>query len=57
MCHVFLNACIYAKQKINLTWPYCSIFQTNYLLGAFYGNLFWVCHYDPYPQPSGWKKN
>ena len=21
MCHVFLNACIYAKQKINLTWP------------------------------------
>ena len=22
MCHVFFNVCIYAKQKINLTWPY-----------------------------------
>ena len=21
MCQILLNACIYAKQKINLTWP------------------------------------
>ena len=26
MRQVFLNACIYAKQKINLTWPYLGFF-------------------------------
>ena len=28
MCQVFLNAHVYAKQKINLTWPY----QKGYLI-------------------------
>ena len=25
MHQVILYACVYAKQKINLTWPYCCI--------------------------------
>ena len=31
MCQAFSNASVYAKQKINLTWPKYSIFILYYI--------------------------
>ena len=31
MCHVILNAHVYAKQKINLTWPTMSLMLLRHI--------------------------
>ena len=35
ICQVTLNACVYAKQKINLTWPYWESIVFCKLLGKY----------------------
>ena len=48
MCQAFSNACVYAKQKINLTWPKYWIFILYYIYTQYHNDIANMYIYNIY---------